>query len=155
MTKFYRTECFEQIGGFVREVMWDGIDCHRCRMNDWIACSWDEPELNFVHLRPMGSSQKGIFTGRMRHGFGQYFMGTGILYMTASSVFRMRVPPYVIGGLAMWWGFCRSALRRLPRYDDPEFRRYLRRYQHRCLLVGKARATTEIHDAIRTRPAAS
>jgi biofilm PGA synthesis N-glycosyltransferase PgaC len=26
MTKFYRTTCFQAIGGFVREVMWDGID---------------------------------------------------------------------------------------------------------------------------------
>src|SRR5262245_58939979 len=30
MTKFYRTECFRQVG-FVQAVMWDGIDCHRCR----------------------------------------------------------------------------------------------------------------------------
>ena len=37
MVKFYRTECFTQIGGFVRELMWDGIDCHRCRMLGWIA----------------------------------------------------------------------------------------------------------------------
>ena len=37
MVKFYRTACFDQIGGFVRELMWDGIDCHRCRMLGWIA----------------------------------------------------------------------------------------------------------------------
>ena len=78
MTKFYRVSCFKAIGGFVREVMWDGIDCHRCRMHGWIACSWDEPDLRFVHLRPMGSSQQSIYTGRMRHGYGQYFMGTGL-----------------------------------------------------------------------------
>ena len=78
MTKFYRVACFKAIGGFVREVMWDGIDCHRCRMKGWIACSWDEPELRFVHLRPMGSSQQSIYAGRMRHGSGQYFMGTGL-----------------------------------------------------------------------------
>ncbi|MEO0770772.1 MAG: glycosyl transferase family 2, partial [Cyanobacteria bacterium J06649_4] len=70
--KFYRRACFEAIGGFVRQVMWDGIDCHRCRMEGWIACSWDEPALRFVHLRPMGSSQKNIFTGSTRHGSGQY-----------------------------------------------------------------------------------
>ena len=56
MTKFYRVERFKAIGGFVREVMWDGIDCHVCRMHGWTACSWDEPDLRFVHLRPMGSS---------------------------------------------------------------------------------------------------
>src|SRR5262249_28321263 len=52
MTKFYRVACFKAIGGFVREVMWDGIDCHRCRMHGWIACSWDDQELRFIHLRP-------------------------------------------------------------------------------------------------------
>jgi hypothetical protein len=26
MTKFYRLSCFKEIGGFVREVMWDGND---------------------------------------------------------------------------------------------------------------------------------
>jgi hypothetical protein len=31
MTKFFRTTCFRQIGGFTRELMWDGIDGHRCR----------------------------------------------------------------------------------------------------------------------------
>ena len=48
-------------------------------MNGWIACSWDEPELRFIHLRPEGSSQKNIYAGRVRHGYGQYFMGTGFL----------------------------------------------------------------------------
>ena len=88
-SKFYRVACFRQIGGFVRQVMWDGIDGHRCRMKGWIAESWDDPELRFLHLRPMGSSHKGIVTGRLRHGFGQYYMGTGLGYMTASALYRM------------------------------------------------------------------
>src|SRR5712692_6800998 len=99
MTKFYRVSCFKAIGGFVREVMWDGIDCNRCRMKGWIACSWDEPELRFVHLRPMGSSQQSIYAGRMRHGFGQYFLGTGLVFMTASAINRINERPYVLGSL--------------------------------------------------------
>jgi poly-beta-1,6-N-acetyl-D-glucosamine synthase len=144
MTKFYRVSCFQAIGGFVREVMWDGIDCHLCRMNGWKACSWDEPELRFVHLRPMGSSQNGIYTGRMRHGFGQYFMGTGVLYLTASAVSRMNEKPYVLGSLAMMWGWWRSALQRKPRYNNSSLRKFLRAYHWRVLLVGKKRAITEI-----------
>lgn len=143
MTKFYRVDRFKAIGGFVREVMWDGIDCHRCRMKGWKACSWNDPELRFVHLRPMGSSQQGIYTGRMRHGFGQYFMGTSFLFMAASAVSRMNQKPYVLGGLAMLWGWVKSALQRKPRYDDLEFRRFLRKYQMRALLVGKKRAAEE------------
>jgi glycosyltransferase involved in cell wall biosynthesis len=146
MTKFYRVDCFVQIGGFVRQVMWDGIDCHRCRMLGWIARSWDDPELRFVHLRPMGSSENGIITGRLRWGRGQYYMGTGLAYMTASALYRMLRPPLVIGGLAMWWGYVSSLLRHAPRYDEPAFRRFLRSYQWDCLLRGKAAATRRLDE---------
>lgn len=145
MTKFYRRTCFEEIGGFVREVMWDGIDCHKCRQLGWIAESWDEPDLNFIHLRPMGSSQKGIFTGRMRHGFGQYFMGTGFIYMAASSVFRMIHPPYLVGGLAMFWGYLKSFMQRQPRFNDHELVRFIKQYQWSSLIKGKKIATEELN----------
>jgi poly-beta-1,6-N-acetyl-D-glucosamine synthase len=148
MTKFYRVSCFKAIGGFVREVMWDGIDCHKCRMHGWIACSWDEPELRFVHLRPMGSSQQGIYTGRMRHGMGQYFMGTGFLFMLASALGRVNEKPYVLGSMCMLWGWLTSALQRKARFHDPEFTRFLRNYQRRALVVGKRRAIEEIHSGI-------
>ncbi|MFP8833720.1 glycosyltransferase family 2 protein [Hydrogenophaga sp. XSHU_21] len=144
MTKFYRVSCFEAIGGFVREVMWDGIDCHQCRMKGWIACSWDEPDLRFVHLRPMGSSQDSIYTGRMRHGYGQYFMGTGFLFMAASAVSRINQKPYVLGSAAMLWGWLKAALQRKPRYNNPEFRQFLRSYQRRSLMVGKTKAIEEL-----------
>jgi poly-beta-1,6-N-acetyl-D-glucosamine synthase len=153
-TKFYRVECFLQIGGFVREVMWDGIDCHRCRMLGWMARSYDDPELRVMHLRPMGSSEKGIVIGRMRHGRGQYYMGTGLAYMTASSLYRMLQPPRVVGGLAMWWGYMSSLVRRARRYEDPAFRRFLRSYQWDCLVLGKASATRRLDErrAARWRP---
>jgi poly-beta-1,6-N-acetyl-D-glucosamine synthase len=143
MTKFYRVDRFQAIGGFVREVMWDGIDCHLCRMHGWQACSWDEPDLRFVHLRTMGSSQQGVHVGRMRHGYGQYFMGTGFLFMAASALSRITQKPYLSGSAAMLWGWLKSALQGQPRYDDPEFRNFLRRYQRRVLMVGKRRALEE------------
>lgn len=146
MTKFYRMSCFEQIGGFVRQVMWDGIDCHRCRMLGWIACSWDDPELRFIHLRPMGSSDQGIWQGRSRHGFGQYFMGTTPVYMAASAIYRMAHPPRLVGGLAMAWGYLCSALTRKARYEDPDFRKFLRRYQWACLRHGKREATRRLDE---------
>ena len=144
MTKFYRMDRFQEIGGFVREVMWDGIDCHLCRMHGWIACSWDDPDLRFVHLRPMGSSQQSVYKGRMRHGYGQYFMGTGFLYLAASALARFNQKPYVLGGLAIMWGWLESAALRKPRYDNLNFRRFLRRYQMRVLFVGKRRAIAEL-----------
>ena len=144
MTKFYRVACFNEIGGFVREVMWDGIDCHRARMLGWIAESVDEEPLRFVHLRPQGASQKGILTGRLRAGFGQYFMGTSPLYCLARAIHQLPVHPVLIGSAAMLWGYLRSWLKGLPRYDDLKFRRFLRSYQHACLRVGKRAATARV-----------
>src|SRR5260370_2655094 len=148
MTKFYRVACFKEIGGFVRQVMWDGIDCHRARMLGWIAESVDLEPLRFVHLRPQGASQKGIWTGRLRAGLGQYFMGTSPLYYLTVALYRLTTYPCLIGSVAMLWGYLRSWLKQLPRYDDPEFRRFLRSYQHACLRMGK-RAATARFDAER------
>ncbi|HTP28880.1 MAG TPA: glycosyltransferase [Anaeromyxobacteraceae bacterium] len=157
MIKFYRSNCFHQVGGFVREVMWDGIDGHRCRTLGWIAISSDHPELRFLHLRPMGTSQKNWWTGRVRHGFGQYFMGTTPLYMLASAIYRMTRPPLLLGGLGMLYGYFRSLLRGAPRYGDTQFRRFLRSYQWACLLKGKTTATVELNGSMATswRPASS
>jgi glycosyltransferase involved in cell wall biosynthesis len=143
-SKFYRVSCFRQIGGFVRAVMWDGIDTHRCRQLGWIATSWDDPELRFLHLRPMGTSHKSWWTGRARHGSGQYFMGTSPVWLLASAAFRMTRPPLVIGGVAILYGYLRSLLAGAPRYGDGAFRTFLRRYQLQCLLKGKRRATADL-----------
>jgi hypothetical protein len=81
----------------------------------------------------------------VRHGFGQYYMGTTPVFMLAAATYRMTRPPLVVGGLAMLHGYFRSMLRRAPRYGDDEFRRFLRRYQWDCLLKGKVRAVAELN----------
>lgn len=144
--KFYRIDRFLEMGGFVREVMWDGIDGHRCRMRGWIARSWDDEALRFIHLRPMGSTQVNIFVGRMRHGYGQYFMGTGFLWMLATFVYRITERPYVIGGAAIVWGWLKSYLKGMRRYEEPGFHEFLWQYHWRSLMIGKAKAIQEIEE---------
>lgn len=144
MTKFFRKACFDAIGGFVPEVMWDAIDCHKARQMGWKAVSWDHPDLNFEHLRPMGSSQVSIYEGRRRHGFGQYFMGTDPFYFFATAVFRALEPPYVLGGLAMLQGYFGAMLKRTRRLDDPELVAFIRAYQRRALFHGRTKSVQEI-----------
>jgi len=124
--------------------MSDGIDCHRARMLGWIAESVDLEPIRFVHLRPQGASEKGIWTGRLRAGFGQYFMGTSPLYYLVVAIYRVPAHPIAIGSVAMLWGYFRSWLKGLPRYDDLEFRRFVRAYQHACLRFGKRVATARV-----------
>jgi hypothetical protein len=115
-------------------------------MLGWVAESVDDEALRFIHLRPMGSSDKGIWTGRVRAGYGQYFMGTAPVYLVASTIFRLPKHPIIVGSLAMLWGYFSSALRGAERYDDREFRRFLRSYQYACLRLGKRAATRKFDD---------
>jgi poly-beta-1,6-N-acetyl-D-glucosamine synthase len=134
VAKLYRRECFEEIGGFVHEVMWDGIDCHRCRMFGWEAVSYADPALAITHLRQMGSSFRSVYHGRLRWGRGQYFMGTHPLYLLGISAYRMFERPWVLGGLCILAGYVSAWMRGAPRYGDALFRGFLQRWQIRRLV---------------------
>ena len=100
-----------------------------------------------MHLRPMGSSQQNLWTGRVRWGFGQYFMGTAPEFMLASAVFRLPQHPAIYGSIAMLYGYVKSALKGAERLDDLVFRRFLRHYQRQCLVLGKPEATRRTNAA--------
>ncbi len=139
--KFYKTQCFKDIEGFQTEVGWDGYDCHRARWLGWRALSWDEPDLKFIHLRPMGSSQKSIYRGRIRHGKGQYHLGAHPLFFLISSAYRsVRQRPYIIGTLLSIYGYMKSALSSDKQFGDKEMTKFIRRYQMRALIKGKSEA---------------
>lgn len=153
-SKFYRVAAYKEIGGFVRQVSWDGIDGHMLRMRGWIACSEDRPELRFVHLRQMGSSQHSIWVGRLRWGFGKYFMGSAWYYVAAVAVYRMMEKPYVVGGWGIFWGYMKAMAEGRPRFGNLEFRRFLRHYELKSLFLGKHKVTEQFHAAARRRRAA-
>lgn len=142
MTKFYRRECFEQIGGFVAEVGWDGYDCHRARWFGWRARSWNDTEdLKFTHLRPMGSSQQSIYRGRIRHGKGQFHLGAHPLFFLISSLYRsVRQKPYIIGTAFSMYGYIKAYFQGEKRFGDRDMTRFIQAYQIRALRMGKGAA---------------
>ncbi|WP_229722381.1 glycosyltransferase family 2 protein [Xylophilus rhododendri] len=140
--KLYRREAFEDIGGFVEHLAWDGIDVHTCAMKGWETLATYDKEAWLWHHRVMGSSDRDLFVGRMRWGRGNWYLGYHPLYAVVAGLNRMREKPYVIGGLLMIVGYFWAAIRRLPRYDNPEFQRHLRKWQNGRLkdaLTGRLR----------------
>lgn len=127
--KLYRWDAYQEIGGFVEEVLWDGIDVHTARMKGWDTLSFLDQDALLYHHRLMGSSDKNVYRGRLRWGRGIYFMGYHPLYALASGLFRMREKPFLIGGLLIVFGYFRAAVQGVPRYDNLEFRRYLQKWQ--------------------------
>lgn len=127
--KLYRRECFEEIGGFVQAVMWDGIDFHQARRFGWTTRSDAHDDLRLLHHRLMGSSDKSVLRGRLRWGGGQWFLGSHPLYVLAASIFRMLEKPHIVGGALIFAGYVRAWFRGEDRFDDPGFRQDLHRWQ--------------------------
>jgi biofilm PGA synthesis N-glycosyltransferase PgaC len=135
--KFFRRECFEDIEGFVKEVMWDGIAYHRCRQEGWRTRSFHNEKLNVIDNRLMGSSHKSIFHGRLRWGWGQYFMGTHPLYILAVGFYRLFERPYIFGGIMIVLGYLKGWFNKSPRFNHPNFRKSLHAWQFERLKMGK------------------
>jgi poly-beta-1,6-N-acetyl-D-glucosamine synthase len=131
-----RRKCFEDIGGFVQEVMWDGIVFHRARMAGWRTRSFHDQELIIHHHRLMGSSYKSIYHGRLRWGWGQYFMGTHPLYLLAIGLYRMIERPLFVGGILIVLGYLKGWIKNSKRYEYPGFRKSLRAWQFERLRLG-------------------
>jgi biofilm PGA synthesis N-glycosyltransferase PgaC len=149
--KFYRTACFRDIGGFVREVSWDGIDGHLCRLHGWLAESVHDDEMRFIHLRPMGSTQGDVIAGRQRWGRGKYFMSSAWYYVLAASVYRMKDYPRVKGGANIFVGYMKSMWAGQHRYDNPLYQREVRRFELMQLVLGKGRAARIVNKRIRDK----
>jgi poly-beta-1,6-N-acetyl-D-glucosamine synthase len=132
-----RRKCFEDIGGFVKEVMWDGIAFHRARMAGWRTCSFRDPELMIHDHRLMGSSYKSIYHGRLRWGWGQYFMGTHPLYIIAIGCYRMFERPFITGGILIMFGYLKGWIKNSSRYEYPDFRQSLHAWQFERLKLGQ------------------
>jgi glycosyltransferase involved in cell wall biosynthesis len=149
--KFYRVRCFRDIGGFVRQVSWDGIDGQMCRMRGWVPASMREDDLRVIHLRRMGSSEKSFWEGRLRWGRGKYFMGSRWYYVFAVAFYRMFEKPYITSGVGILLGYLRASWRRELRYDNKDYLRFLRRYELESLLFGRDRTTHKFNQRVRER----
>jgi len=138
--KFYRRECFEEIGGFVPQVCWDGIDGHVCRMKGWKAISQDVEAWRLQHYRPHGTSHISVWEGRKRWGLGKFFMGSSLMYVLGVSVYRMAERPFVLGGVGIFVGYLNAWRGGMKRYGTPEYLKHLHRYERASLFFGKRRA---------------
>jgi glycosyltransferase involved in cell wall biosynthesis len=147
-----KRQCFEAIGGFVQQVMWDGITFHRCRMEGFRTRSFRDEDLMIHDHRIMGSSHKSIFHGRTRWGWGQYFMGTHPLYILAVAAYRMLERPFVLGGLFILWGYIRAWIENAPRYDHPGFKRSLHAWQMERLGLGRRLEVIPPAPSVQGRP---
>jgi glycosyltransferase involved in cell wall biosynthesis len=131
-TKVYRKQCFDEIGGLVPFMGWDGIDEIKARMRGWEATPIED--LVVVHHRPEGAAT-GLLSSGVERGKGSYFMGYHPIFMIARALRQMLGPKQYADGVGLLLGYFSSLLRGEERIPDVEFIRFLRRNQIRKLLL--------------------
>jgi glycosyltransferase involved in cell wall biosynthesis len=122
--KCYSIACFQAIGGVQERLGWDTIDETYARMRGFRTRAF--PDLVARHHRPWGSAD-GTLRGRARHGRCAYIVHFTLPWVTLRSFKVARARPQGLSGLAFFYGYASSPFRRIPRVEDREFRRFVRR----------------------------
>lgn len=107
--KVLRKKCFEEIGGFIVAAGWDTVDEIRAMALEWKTGHF--PDLQMKHHKSEGSGIGTIRTSVM-HGEIYYLTGGGKLFFLLKVLHRMMSKPYVIGAMALSWGYMKALWKR-------------------------------------------
>ncbi|HVU15382.1 MAG TPA: glycosyltransferase family 2 protein [Candidatus Didemnitutus sp.] len=132
--QMFRYDCFQQIGGYVpnRAGGIDWVAVTTARMRGWRTRSFQEKRFN--HHRVLGTGQhKNILTSLFSYGEKDYYLGGSPIWQIFRIPYRMTKRPIIIGGIALFAGYCWAGVRRIPRAVSPELMRFHRREQMKKL----------------------
>jgi poly-beta-1,6-N-acetyl-D-glucosamine synthase len=130
-TKIYRKACWEAIGGLWPAPGWDTIDEVKANMLGWKTYAF--ADLQLLHNRFTGS-EEGLLRDRVKHGVACYVSGYHPAYVLASCMKRLTQKPYMVGSVALLYGFLKAHFLRAPRVEDPSYIAYIRGQQLRRLV---------------------
>ena len=135
--KTYRRQCFDDIGGLVPALGWDGFDEWKALTLGWQVQSYSDLRIN--HYRIMGNAT-GPLKAKIEQGYGAHYMGYHFLYTVARGTRHMATRPLIVGGLAMMGAHALAWIQRRDQLPDSTVKQFIHRTQLRQIagmLVGK------------------
>ena len=141
--RIYRKACLDDIGGFVRSLGWDAIDCYKARMRGWETRSFEDlPVRHHVKTWTKG----GLLHGRRRSGRMEYLIGTHPLFFCAKCLREVGSKPLLISAGALAWGYLIAWRNREKRVGDRDVVAFVRKEQmhriHQSLRVKRLSTPT-------------
>ena len=132
--KIYRRACWEAIGGLWVGPGSDTVDEVKANMLGWTTSSFFD--IHMTHHRFTGASW-GRWGGLVKDGKIDYVSGYHPLFLGAKSVRRLFRRPYLLCSFALLYGYISAYWQQIPRVDEPDVIRYLRRQQLAKLFGGE------------------
>jgi biofilm PGA synthesis N-glycosyltransferase PgaC len=131
--KIYRRQCWDAIDGLWVGPGSDTVDEVKANMLGWTSMSFID--LQIQHHRWTGAAY-GRWGGIVKNGKTDYVSGYHPLFVLAKAGVRAFQKPFVLGSLALVYGYLTAYLNKIPRVDDDSLIRYIRR-QQLAKLVGR------------------
>jgi len=147
--KFYRKECFKEIGGLVPRAGWDGVDIVKARMKGWDTGEIDSVKL--FHLRPTGTAKgEGLKKAYEKYGDISYYMGGYFWYFFLRVIIRSLKRRSLHVGLYMMKGYLDSRRNGVERKSS-DFRSALKKLQRERVIYSSRsllRQTAQVLEAL-------
>jgi glycosyltransferase involved in cell wall biosynthesis len=155
--QLFRRQCFQDVGGYVpnRAGGIDWIAVTTARMKGWKTRSF--PEKRFHHYRSLGTAGRNVLAASFSYGEKDYYLGGSPVWEAFRVVYRMTKQPVLIDGLALLFGYCWAAIRRIKRPVSRDLMRFHRREQMKKLRaifhnLGRFRKIDRFHLVTKPRP---
>lgn len=125
-TKIYKRDCWDAMGGLWVGPGSDTLDDVKANMLGWTSASF--PDILVNHHRWTGASF-GKWGGITKNGKTDYVSGYHPLFLFAKCARRLFERPYVLGSLALGYGYLAARWQNMAQVDDPQLIKYLQAQQ--------------------------
>ena len=120
--RLWRKECFDETGGYYISNFPDSVSNVSAKLNGWETIA-------FKHIKAIQSrrthSAEGLWKGYRVIGESDYFRDYHPLFVALKGLNYSRKTPYYIG-VAYFYGYFSSFLRRMDKIDNEKIRNYYR-----------------------------
>jgi biofilm PGA synthesis N-glycosyltransferase PgaC len=127
--QLFRRECYEAIGGYLplQGGCIDHVAVLSARLRGWQTRTFIEKVC--VHHRVMGTALQGTLKAKFKLGAKDRSVGNHPMWELFRMVYQMKHRPYIVGGLALGWGFAWSMMRHTESPLSPELMSFVKREQ--------------------------
>ena len=129
--KAYRRQCFNSIGGLIKNMGWDTVDEHHARFNGWDVIV--KAELQVIHQRPT-HQEFGYLRAAFRNGQMLYTIRMDLILLMGNCMKLLIKSPYLLLSLSMFFGYFSAFFRRKNFIVSKDLGRFIRKYRYKMLL---------------------
>jgi glycosyltransferase involved in cell wall biosynthesis len=120
--RIWKKECFLETGGYQVEPSPDSISNIKALLRGWRIMQY----IDVVQIQKRKTSAaNGLWNGYLKNGWMAYYLGKNPFISLLNVIYFSVKSPYYTG-VAYFWGYFSSAIRREKKIRDPEIRAYYR-----------------------------